>query len=490
MTEAYIGIDLGSSGVRAVAVDVSGSVVAGHSRPLTIHRGPGGIAEHQMGEWESEAGACLRDLAAELEERSYVPAAVAATGQMNGPVLLDRSLRPAAPIHMWCDARCADQCEQIAARIPTEELLERTGHTAVTGYTAPKLMWFAEHEPDVLRRATHLMFPKDFLTFKLTGRIGSDLSDASNSLLLNVRSGAWDDSVVSELGLDAIGLPDVIGSTEVAGTISREGAAWSGLPEGTPAAAGAGDSIAAAYGAGQKDASKLQIVVGSAGNVNGVLDQPLVDPKGRVHTGFFVDGEHWICSGVLQAAGASIQWWADVLGRSVPEMIAEVDPARPCGVFFAPYLAGERTPHLDARVRGGFVSLEGATGRAEMTRAVLEGVAFAFRDAAEVFVSMGVEASDVAITGGGARSDAFCRIMANALGKPLRRIEADVTVMGAAMLAACVSGRFTAWQDVIDAWPVLGELFTPDDGDRYHEAWCRFRQLYPSLAGWAREPLA
>jgi len=213
----------------------------------------------------------------------------------------------------------------------------------------------------------------------------------------------------------------------------------------------------------------------------------VIDPKGRLHTGFSVDREHWICSGVLQSAGASIQWWSDVLGIGVEEMVGEVELDDPPGVFFAPYLAGERTPHLDPRVRAGFVSLEGATGRADMTRAVLEGVAFAFRDAAEIFGELDVHSSGVSITGGAVRNDTLCRIMANVLGKPLQRIGADVTAMGAAMLAACATDRFSAWKDAIEAWPVSGEMFEPVDHGLYDMAYRKFCNLYPHLASWSNQ---
>lgn len=479
-----IGIDLGSSSVKAVAVDETGNCVASQSRPLTIYRGPGGKAEHRPEDWEAEAGAGLRALTAELNKQGHVPVAIAATGQMNGPVLLSKSLNTVAPVQMWCDARCADQCEEIESRVPVEKLLEITGHTAVTGYTAPKLMWLADHEPDVLSRTAHLMFPKDYLTFLLTGQVGTDYSDASNSLLLDVRSGTWGETIASTLGLGSINLPDLNDATEVVGHVTHEGAAWSGLPEGIPVAAGAGDSIAAALGAGLADSSVMQIVVGSAGNVNCVLDQPLVDTKGRVHTGFFVDRQHWICSGVLQASGASIQWWSDVLEMSVEQMMEEVELDGSSTVFFAPYLAGERTPHLDARVRGGFVSLEGNTSRADMTRAVLEGVAFAFRDAVEVFAELGVRPSVVSITGGASRNDKFCKIMANVLNTPLNRMGTDVTAMGAAMLAGCAANVFETWQDGIKAWPVHGESFEPDQHSAYENAYQQFRELYPRLANW------
>lgn len=480
--DVYIGIDLGSSSVKTIALDASGSCVAAETAALAIQRGPAGVAEQSPVAWKAAAGACLRQLAAKLAQASCMPVGVAATGQMNGPVLLDRAGQPLLSVQMWCDTRCVTQCETIASRVSTDRMLAVTGHTPVTGYTAPKLLWLAEHEPEALRSAAHLVFPKDYLTNALTGTIGSDFSDASNSLLLDIHRGIWDEEIVSALGLGGLGLPTLANGTDVVGRVTKEGSAWSGLPEGIPVAAGVGDSIAAAFGAGMDGPAVLQIVVGSAGNVNCVLDDLVIDKAGRIHTGFYVDSRHWICSGVLQASGASLKWWAEVIGKSVDELLREVDLDKPLAVMFAPYLNGERTPHLDPRVRGAFVKLDTNTTRGDMTRAVLEGMAFALRAAMEVFRDLGIRSGEISLTGGGVRSAVLCRIMADVFDVPLRRVTADVTVRGAALLAACAAGRFAKWQEASRSWPLCSEGIVPEHPGDYEEAYRLFRMLYPHLA--------
>ncbi len=487
--EAYIGVDLGTSNVKAMALDYAGSCIAYASQRLPIARGPDGKAEQHPISWEEITGKCLRDLSGMLKEKSFHPAGVAATGQMNGPVLLNRSGAPLRAVPLWCDTRCAPQCEKIERLMPKKVLLEKTGHTAVTGYTAPKLMWLMDHEPEVIKAASHLLLPKDYITKLLTEEIYSDFSDASNTLLFDIHRGVWDEEIIRTLDLDSIGFPSLASSIDPVGKISGKGAIWSGLPQGTPVAAGAGDSIAAALGAGIYGPSILQIVIGSAGDVNCVVGEIVIDSSGRIHTGLFVDRHHWIISGVLQASGASMQWWSEITGRDLDQLMSEVTRDNPPEVMFAPYLAGERTPHLDPHVRGAFILLSGNTTRADMTRAVLEGIAFSFRDAIEVFHGLGIRPHQISLTGGGITGDILCQILASVIGLPMQRIATDVTARGTAVLAACVAGRFSHWQEGASAWPLRGDSFLPDETSSYQRAYPRFRKLYPHLADFSGHPI-
>ncbi len=480
--EAYIGIDLGTSSIKATAVAHDGVSVATVQRPLRVTRGgEEGKAEQHPDTWMDVAGQCLRQLAEELRTKGLSAMAIAATGQMDGPVLLNRDGKAFRSVPLWCDTRCTPQCEGIQSRIPDQQMLERTGHTTVTGYTAPKLLWIREHDPIAYDQATHVIFPKDYITKLLSGRIVSDYSDASNSLLMDVRQGIWDTDIIQALGLRKLALPVLHNGSDVVGAITAAGSLWSGFRQGTPVCAGVGDSIGAALGAGLSGPSVLQLVLGTAGNVNCVADCPLVDQKGRIHTGLYVDKRHWILSGVLQATGGSLAWWSDIIGRSPVELMAEVDcAARPRAVY-APYLAGERTPHLDPRVRGAFLALDASTTRAQMTQALLEGIAFSFRDAIEVFAEMCVHPQTYSLTGGLAASDLMCQIMANGLGAHVDRVTADITVRGAAILAACAAGRFTDWRQAIADWPIAGERFACTDRLVFTKAYERFRDVYPRL---------
>ena len=478
---AYIGVDLGTGSIKAVAFDDQGDLIASAHRPLKVLRGEPGKAEQHPDIWSKAGGECLRELTDTLNTRRFIPAAVAATGQMDGPVLLSSTGDPLRAVPLWCDTRCVAQCDRIQAEIPDADMLQITGHTTVTGYTAPKLLWIRDHDTASFERAAHVVFPKDYLTKLLTGEIATDLSDASNSLLLDVSTGAWASDVVRALGLESLGLPVPVRSCDAVGYVTPEGARWSGLPTGLPVAAGAGDSIAAALGAGMNGPAVLQLVLGTAGNVNCVSDDLKIDRDGRVHTGLYVDGKHWIISGVLQSSGGSLAWWSEVTGQSPEALIREVRPDGMPRTLFAPYLAGERTPHLDARVRGAFFALDAGTTRADMTRALLEGVAFSFRDAVEVFRTMGIEPSRFSLTGGLANSDTVCRIMAEVLALPVERVLADITVRGAAILAACVARRFSHWREAATAWPLSGVEFSGQATEVFADAYHRFQDVYPRL---------
>ena len=480
---AFLGLDLGSSSIKAVGLDESGQCVAAAKRTHLIRTGLGGIAEQDPYTWHEIAGQVLRELAQQLQELSLTPAAIAATGQMDGPVLIDQHQQPVTPVQMWCDSRCDVQCQIIEDRIPANQLLAMTGHCAVTGYTAPKLMWIAEHTPQVFQTATHIIFPKDFITLSLTDQIVSDYSDAANSLILDIHQGQWDDAIMELLALPPINFPTLADSTEHIGSISASGAAWSGLPEGTAVATGAGDSIAAALGAGLHDPSMVQIVIGSAGNVNCVLNEPRIDPQGRVHTGYFVDHAHWICTAVQQSAGASLLWWSDITGLEPEQLVNEIDTSNPPTALFAPYLCGERTPHLDSNIRAAFTNLNQHTSRRDMTRAILEGVAFSFKDAFEVLGSMSINPSCAAICGGGGDSKVWQRIIAAVLDVQLIPSTGDTTAKGAAMLAACAAGRFKTWLEAIDSWPEANQRVeaVPTDIDQYQRSYLEFKELYPSL---------
>lgn len=356
----------------------------------------------------------------------------------------------------------------------------------MTGYTAPKLLWMAEHAPQQLSSAAHLLFPKDFVTWTLTGERVTDYSDASNSLLLDLHEATWSTSLVDALGIDLPAMPPLAESAQTVGSVSRSGADWSGLTAGTPVAAGAGDSIAAALGDGMNGPDVIQVVVGSAGNVNCVMDRLLIDAKGRVHTGFFTDRRHFICSAVQQSAGASLKWWSNVTGVDPGTLVKEIDAAAEPTVYFGPYLCGERTPHLDPDLRGAFVNLNQHTSRGDMTRAILEGVAFSFRDAFDVFAEMGVAPRRASVSGGGGGSRVWRDIIGAVLGMPIIMGAEDTTARGAAMLAACAAARFDGWEEAIAGWAQESETATPAPElvDRYRAAHERFRRLHPSLSNW------
>ncbi|MHC4874603.1 MAG: FGGY family carbohydrate kinase, partial [Planctomycetota bacterium] len=271
--QVYVGIDLGSGSIKAKAYDDAGVCVASVKRDLTIDSDSGGKAEQSPDDWSAQAGACLQELSAILKEKSLACAGIAATGQMDGPVLLDSEGKSVGSVQMWCDSRCTEQCEKIDKLISQSEMLASTGHTVVTGYTAPKLLWLKENENSKFAAAESLILPKDYLTFLLTGQVCTDYSDASNTILLDINKGEWNRDFIDKLELSKLKFPKLLKSYDIAGKITAAGAAWSDLPEGIPVAAGAGDSIAAALGSSMIDSTLAQIVIGTSGNVNCVLNK-------------------------------------------------------------------------------------------------------------------------------------------------------------------------------------------------------------------------
>jgi len=487
--EVFIGVDLGTGSVKAVALDTEGRCIANSKRILDTHYASGGRAEQSPVAWLDRSGACLRELSDRIQGMGYTPIGIGVTGQMNAPVLLDPAGCAPHSVQIWCDSRCATQCARIGQIIPATELINITGHTAVTGYTAPKLLWLRENARETLERASALIFPKDLVNYALTGEVATDYSDASNSLLLDIRQADWSQSIVDALGLPSRILPPLFCSTDRLGAISSEGAAWSGLPRGISVAAGAGDSIASALGAGLADSTWIQIVIGTAGNVNCVSERRYVDPSGRVHTGYFVDRAHWICSCVQQTAGASLQWWSEITSRSAKDLLDEFEEVpMPTTVRFAPYLSGERTPHLDPYVLGAFLRLERNTTRKDMTQAILEGVAFSFRDAFEVLEILGIVSRNVVLCGGGADSVLWSRIVQAVVDRPTQRLTYETTARGAAILAACGAGHFSDWRDSIGSWPVAGETVLANEewGRQYRKIYPVHKSIYPILKDFGR----
>jgi xylulokinase len=463
-----LGIDLGTSSVKALVLDLDGRTTGRRSVPIAVHRPHPGWAEQRPQEWLDAASEAVHGV---LEDAGGRVVAIGCSGQMNGPVLIPTEGPPTAPVQLWCDLRCSDQVREIHAAISREELIRATGKPAAAGYTAPKLLWELARGVAIHR----WVLPKDVLVHALAGVWGTDPSDAANTLLFDLDSRSWNEERAARLGIDPASLVPVHPSAAVVGTTAG---GWAGLPEGISVVAGGGDTPCGVLGGGV-ESGRVQLVLGSAGNVNAVGD--VVDAAGRVHTGLHVLPGESILTGVQQAAGAALRWWSEVCGRSERELLDELD-GPPVGVLFAPYLSGDRTPHLDSAVRGGFVDLSASTTRAHMTAAVLEGVAFAMRDALEVFAELGVPVGSLILAGGGARHPAWRRALADGVGADLLFRPEDAgweTARGAALLAGQGVG-------VDPPPPSAAESTHPrsDSSARY----ARWRRTYPMLGAFARPP--
>jgi xylulokinase len=469
-----VGIDVGTSGVKALAVSPHGEVVAQTEVDYPLSTPRPGWAEQDPEDWVRATEAAL----AQLRERAGTPAGIGLSGQMHGLVTLDSAGRVLRPAILWNDQRTGVETREIEDRIGLDRLIAMTGNRALTGFTAPKLLWLRHNEPDVYARIARIALPKDYVRLRLCGENATDVSDASGTLLLDVAARRWSDEVVAALGLDPGWLPRTLESPELSGITS----------DGIPVAAGAGDQAAGALGVGVDRAGPLSIVLGTSGVVFAALDRFAADPEARVHAFCHAVPSAWHAMGVMLSAAGSLRWLRDALGTGTPydELTAEAArwPPGTEGLVFLPYLAGERTPHADPDARGAFVGLSVRHDRGGLVRAVLEGVAFGLRDSLDLISELGAPVALARVSGGGARSELWLQIVASVLELPLQRVAVDE---GAAFGAAILGGvAASAWPDVqaaVAATVKPREHVDPvaEWVEAYREQRERFRALYPAL---------
>ena len=445
-----IGLDVGTSGVKGVAIDEEGAVAAVAEESYPLSSPQPGWAEQDPKDWWRASQRVL----AQLPEGP-----VGLSGQMHGLVVLgehDEVLRPAI---LWNDQRTGAECEEIERRIGLDRLLELTGNRALPGFTAPKLLWLQRHEPDVHARIRHILLPKDYVRFRLTGERTIDAADASGTLLFDVARRRWSEEVCDSLEVPLDWLPSAHESPDVAT---------------------AGDQAAGALGVGVAAPGALSIVLGTSGVVFAVLPQYEVDP--RLHVFCHAVPGRWHAMGVMLSAAGSFAWLRDVVGTDYVALDVEAAGWEPGveGLLFAPYLAGERTPHVDPEARGAFTGLSLRHDRGALARAVMEGVAFGLRDSLELLRALGVEASAGRVSGGGARSELWVRIVASALQLPIERMQLEEgAAYGAALLAGVHRGVFAEADDAVARCVRVRETIEPEWD--YEETYARFRSLYPTL---------
>ena len=455
-----VGLDVGTSGVKAVAVSESGEVLARSARGYPLSTPRPGWAEQDPEDWWTAAQAALADLGGE-------PAAIGLSGQMHGLVALDEHDRVLRPAILWNDQRTAAECAEIEARVGLDRLIELTGNRALTGFTAPKLLWLRKHEPDVFARIRRVLLPKDYVRLRMTGEHAIDAADASGTLLFDVRRRAWSEDVLDALDLPASWLPPVHESTEIGA---------------------AGDQAAGAIGMGIDRPGPLSVVLGTSGVVFAALPEYRPDAEARVHVFCHAVPGTWHAMGVMLSAAGSLSWLRDqVVGESYDELLREASRWAPGteGLLFQPYLAGERTPHADPNARGAFVGLSLRHERGALVRAVLEGVAYGLRDSLELLRELDVEAAVGRVSGGGARSELWLRIVASVLGLPLERTAAseEGAAFGAALLGGVAAGVFDDAAAAVAACVHVTERIEPDPEweAAYADGYMRFRELYPAL---------
>jgi len=467
------GLDVGTSGVKGLLIAEDGRVVARAEAPHPLWVPRPGWAEQYPEDWWDGAQAVLEVLGGSGEIDG-----IGLTGQMHGLVALDASGHVLRPAILWNDGRTGAECAEIERRVGLDELIAQTGNRALPGFTAPKLLWLARNEPDVYRKIAYVMLPKDFVRLRLCGEIATDVADASGTLLFDVARRRWSDAVVAALDVNPAWLPPALESERISG-VSRKGA---------PVAAGAGDQAAGALGVGVDREGPASIVLGTSGVVFAASDAFAADPAARVHAFCHAVPGTWHAMGVMLSAAGSLRWLRDTIapGMSFAALVAEAEEWEPGveGLTFLPYLAGERTPHANPDARGAFTGLSLRHDRGALVRAVLEGVAFGLRDSLDLVAELSGRPAIGRVSGGGARSDLWLRIIASALELPLQRMAVDEGApFGAALLGGVACGVFNDAREAVAACVRPGEIVepVPEWVEPYREARERFVALYPAL---------
>jgi xylulokinase len=471
---ALIGIDVGTSSTKGIAIDPeSGTVLATAEHEYPASSPHAGWMEQQPEVWLEAAQDVLARLRAETSETL----GIGFSGQMHGLVCLDADGAVIRPAILWNDQRSAPQCAILESGGGLERLLRLTGNRALPGFTAPKLLWMRENEPDAYERIRRICLPKDYVRDQLVGTHRMDVADASGTLLLDVGARLWSSELLSWLDIPPWWLPEVAESTDSVGTL-----------DGVPVAAGAGDQAAAAVGAGITGPGPLSVVLGTSGVVLAATNDYLPDREGRVHAFCHAVPDRWMVMGVMLSAAGSLAWYHDTLLPDIPyeTMLGEAEQIAPGseGLTFLPYLAGERTPYADPDARGAFCGLSVTHGRGALTRAVLEGVAFALRDCLDTVHEVGAAAVRGRVSGGGSRSRLWLQIVASALEIPLETMATDQgSAFGAALLGGVASGVYRDLDQASDACVRVSEVIEPVPAwiEPYREARPRFRDYYPAL---------
>lgn len=484
-----LGIDISTTGAKALLMDRSGQVVASATTPLTLSTPRPLWSEQNPQEWWKGVAGSIRRVLLVANARGDEVAAVGLTGQMHGLVLLNERGAVLRPAILWNDQRTAEQCDEIRRRLGKSRLIEITGNDALTGFTAPKILWVAEHEPEVYKQVHHVLLPKDYIRYRLTGSFAMDKADGSGTLLFDLRARDWSLDVAAALDIPVEWLPRTYEGPQVTGKVSAEGAKVTGLRAGTPVVAGGGDQAAGAVGMGVCDPGMVAVTLGTSGVIFAPTAQPLIEPEGRLHAFCHALPGRWHLMGVMLSAAGSLQWYRDTLapGDSFDALVSEAEaaPAGSGGLIFLPYLSGERTPYPDPLARGAWVGLTIRHGRQHMIRALLEGVAFGLKDSFLLLQQAGLgPISQVRIAGGGSQSRLWRQILADALEIELVTVATtEGAAFGAALLAGVSAGAWPNVNAACAATVKLGEVTQPDESASavYEQVYSRYQALYPLL---------
>lgn len=493
-----IGVDLGTSGTKTVLFAEDGTVAASCTIEYPLYQPQNGWAEQDPLDWWNAVCGTTKAVIAKAGISASEIKGVGLSGQMHGLVMLDKSGNVLRKSIIWCDQRTAKECEEITQKVGAENLIKITANPALTGFTASKIMWVKNNEPALYEKCAHILLPKDFIRYKLTGEFATEVSDASGMQLLDVPNRKWSDQVLDALEIDKSLLGKVYESPEVTGKVTKAASDLTGLAEGTAVVGGAGDNAAAAVGTGTVFDGKAFTTIGTSGVVFAHTSKLSIDPKGRVHTFCCAVPGAWHVMGVTQGAGLSLKWFRDNFCHE--EMIAAAGMKKdpyflmdkqaeqiPIGsdrLLYLPYLMGERTPHLDPNCRGVFFGLSAMHTKQHLLRAVMEGVTFSQRDSVEVLREMGVSIKEMLACGGGGSSALWRQMLADVYGCPVKTVVSkEGPALGVAILAGAGTGVYSSVQDGCEAVIKTNPPQNPisQNSEEYEKFYNIYRALYPAL---------
>ncbi|NLN66504.1 MAG: xylulokinase [Clostridiaceae bacterium] len=496
---AYLlGVDIGTSGTKTVLFDEMGNIRASDLQEYPLYQPKNGWAEQDPGDWWAATYVSIKNVLAKSGVSPEDVKGVGLSGQMHGLVMLDKDNQVLRRSIIWCDQRSGAECEQITSLIGAKRLIEITANPALTGFTASKIMWVKNHEPEIFDKAAKILLPKDYVRYRLTGEYATEVSDASGMQLLDVPNRCWSDEVLQKLGLNKSMLGKVYESQEVTGTIHSKAAELTGLKVGTPVVGGGGDQAAGAVGNGIVKPGVISSTIGTSGVVFAYSDKVSIDPLGRVHTFCHAVPNTWHIMGVTQGAGLSLQWFRNNFCKDeiATAELMEVDPyylmdkaaekveAGSNGLVYLPYLMGERTPHLDPDCRGVFFGLSAKHTKKEVLRSVMEGVVYSLKDCMEIIKELGVDVSEIRASGGGGKSPLWRQMQADVFNSEICTINAsEGPAFGVAILAGVGSGVYKIVPEACEATIQVKTRQPADQAvtTRYNEYYKLYKSLYRSL---------
>ncbi len=478
-----IGIDIGTSGTKTVLFDENGCIISWATKEYPLHQPQNGWAEQNPEDWWEAVCKTLKKVTTAIDNPGVIKA-IGLSGQMHGLVMLDEQNQVIRPSIIWCDQRTAKECKEITELVGAEKLIDITANPALTGFTASKILWVRNNEPENYKKCRHILLPKDYIRFKLTGEYATDVSDASGMQLLDIAGRCWSDEVLQRLNIDKSLLGKVYKSTEISGRITEQAAKLTGLLAGIIVAGGAGDNAAAAVGTGVVTDGKAFTTIGTSGVVYAHTSTMCIDKKGRVHTFCAAVPGQWHVMGVTLAAGLSLKWFKSQFAENISyEELDELAAKLPIGadrLIYLPYLMGERTPHLNPDCRGVFFGLSSVHGKPHLARAVMEGVAYSMKDCSEILNEMGVLTNDMAVCGGGGKSPLWRQMLSDLYGCQVSTIQqTEGPALGAAILAGVSAGLYPSVPDACQKLIKKDKICTPIPENSIH--YTKYYDIYKGL---------